>query len=114
MVSARARVAWIEREGTAGRRARTRGLFFSMARIDPHPSSQDPSSSLPFRATPHDALRLGLPAYKEAAAGPAHPAEAIARAAPLATQRERLATLASVYGAGAAARESMEKQILTR
>lgn len=41
---------------------------------------QDPASSLPFRATPHDALRLGLPAYKEAAVGPTHPAEAAAKA----------------------------------
>ena len=45
----------------------------------PFPTQQDPSS-LPFRATPHDALRLGLPSYKEAAVGPTHPAEAAARA----------------------------------
>ena len=81
-----------------------------------HPLSfpQDASSSLPFRATPHDALRLGLPAYKEAAAGPSHPVEAAVKAGAATAHAERLASLAAVYGAGAAARESMEKQILTR
>ena len=75
---------------------------------------QDASSFLPFRATPHDALRLGLPAYKEAAAGPSHPVEAAVKAGAVTAHAERLASLAAVYGAGAAARESMEKQILTR
>jgi hypothetical protein len=63
-------------------------------------------------------LRLGLPAYKEDFAAPhPHPVAAVVAAAASSSggdDARRMRALADVYGAGLAARHSIEKQILTR
>lgn len=78
-------------------------------------SQTDPS--LPVNYEPHDSLRLGLPAYKEEFAAPhPHPVAAVVAAASSSggDDARRMRALADVYGAGLAARYSIEKQILTR
>jgi hypothetical protein len=85
------------------------------------PSQTDASfdaPSLPVNYEPHDSLRLGLPAYKEDFAAPhPHPVAAVVAAAASSSggdDARRMRALADVYGAGLAARHSIEKQILTR
>lgn len=73
---------------------------------------------MPVNYEPHDSLRLGLPAYKEEFAAPhPHPVVAVVAAATSSSggdDSRRMRALADVYGAGLAARYSIEKQILTR
>jgi len=92
----------------------------------PNPPSQQQQTdaasldapSLPVNYEPHDSLRLGLPAYKEDFAAPhPHPVAAVVAAAASSSggdDARRMRALADVYGAGLAARHSIEKQILTR
>lgn len=95
-------------------------LPLSLPLLFPSPSTPQSldAPSLPVNYEPHDSLRLGLPAYKEDFAAPhPHPVAAVVAAAASSSggdDARRMRALADVYGAGLAARHSIEKQILTR
>ena len=102
--------------------SRSTSLFLSLPLLSSLHSQQTDAGldapSLPVNYEPHDSLRLGLPAYKEDFAAPhPHPVAAVVAAAASSSggdDARRMRALADVYGAGLAARHSIEKQILTR
>ena len=116
--------AWSSQHGALpGDRGRSAGLppcrragLPSPAHGPPCPPPAPPAlqqDSLPFLATPHDALRQGLVTLKDGAAA-SHPVEQIQRLAGPAGEQARLEMLRNVYGTALPARMQIEKQILDR
>lgn len=77
------------------------------------PTLPQDTTSLPFQALPHDALREGLVTLKDDARH-VHPVDQIQTGLRTTVEDDRMATLSNLYGSGLPARMQIERQILSR